>query len=96
MPARPKPSLLLVPVRALLITFLISLLCFAVSLLLGIVGCVTYTKITGHPISLALAYRLIAFPTSAIVAIVVLIISFVTEARRYRDDKALAAIERAG
>ncbi len=95
MPAHRKPSLLLVPVRALLITFILALLSFAISLLLGIIGFVVYTHTSGNRVSLALAYRLIAFPTAVVVAAVVLVVSLTAETRRYRRERALAAIERA-
>jgi ABC-type dipeptide/oligopeptide/nickel transport system permease component len=91
-----KPRLILVPVRALLVTFILTLLSFAVSLLLGIIGFVLYTHTSGNRVSLALAYKMVAFPTAAIVGIVVLIVMMTLETRRYRQEKALTAIERAG
>ncbi|HEX6504515.1 MAG TPA: hypothetical protein VF011_14845 [Terriglobales bacterium] len=96
MSVRRKPSLILVPVRALLITFILTLLSFAVSLLLGIIGFVIYTHSSGSRVSLALAYRMVAFPTAVVVAVVVLSITLTMETRRYRQEKALAGIERAG
>ena len=96
MASRRKPRFLLVPVRALLITFILTLLSFAVSLLLGIVGFVLYTHTSGSRVSLALAYKMVAFPTAIVVGIVVLIVMLTVETRRYRQEKALAAIERAG
>lgn len=96
MSARRKPTLILVPVRALVVTFLITLLSFAVSLQLGIIGFVIYRSTSGKQVSLALAYRLIAFPTAVAVALVALTITLRMEARRYRQAKALAGIERAG
>jgi hypothetical protein len=92
---RRKPRFLLVPVRALLITFILTLLSFAVSLLLGIIGFVVYTHTSGNRVSLALAYRRVAFPTAVIVGVVVLAVTLVMETRRYRQEKALAGIERA-
>jgi ABC-type dipeptide/oligopeptide/nickel transport system permease component len=94
--ARKKPNAALVPVRALLITFVLTLLSFAVSLLLGIVGFVLYTHASGNRLSLTLAYRKVAFPTAVIVALIVLVVSLTMEIRRYRQEKALASIERAG
>ncbi len=96
MAPRRKPRFLLVPVRALLITFILTLLSFAVSLLLGIIGFVIYTHSSGNQVSLALAYRMVAFPTAVVVGIVVLAVTLTTETRRYREEKALASIERAG
>ncbi len=95
MPPRRKPSLLLVPVRAIVITFILTLLSFAVSLLLGIIGFVVYTHSSGNRVSLALAYRYVAFPVALVVGVAVLSITLVMESRRYRQEKALSAIERA-
>jgi ABC-type dipeptide/oligopeptide/nickel transport system permease component len=95
MAARREPRFLLVPVRALLITFILTLLSFAVSLLLGIIGFVVYKHTSGNRVSLALAYRMVAFPTAVVVGIVVLAVTLTMETRRYRQEKALAAIERA-
>ncbi|HYL15091.1 MAG TPA: hypothetical protein VEV41_18775 [Terriglobales bacterium] len=92
----PKPRLILVPVRALLVTFLITLLSFAVSLLLGIVGIVIYSRAHGIPPNLTLAYRSIAAPCAAGVAVIVLLLSLAMEIRHYRQAKALSSIERAG
>lgn len=96
MASRRKPRFFLVPVRALLITFILTLLTFAVSLLLGIVGFVIYTHTSGNRVSLALAYRMVAFPAAVIVGAVVLAVTLTVETRRYRQEKALAGIERAG
>lgn len=91
-----KPRLMLVPVRALVITFILTLLSFAVSLLLGIISFVVYSHTSGNRVSLALAYRVVAFPTAVVVAVVVLAVTLTMETRRYRQEKTLAGIERAG
>lgn len=96
MPVHRKPRFFLVPVRAVIITFVLTLLSFAVSLLLGIIGFVIYTHTSGSRVSLALAYRRVAFPTAVIVFVVVLAVTLIMETRRYRQEKALAGIERAG
>jgi hypothetical protein len=89
-----KPRWHLIPGRVLLVTFLLTLLCFAVSLLLGILGVVIAARLRGlHP-NMSIAYRYIALPTAAIVAAIVLISASVMEIRRYRQTKALAEIER--
>jgi hypothetical protein len=90
-----KPRFFLVPLRALVVTFILTLLSFAVSLLLGIVGFVVYTHTSGSRVSLALAYRRVAFPTAIVVGAVALIVMLTVETRRYRQEKALLAIERA-
>ena len=91
-----KPRWFLIPVRALLVTFLMSLLAFAVSMLLSIVGIAIYSRIRGvHP-DFTFAYRHIAGPFAIGVGAVVLVLSLTMEVRHYRQAKALAAIERAG
>ena len=44
-----KPRWHLIPVRVLLVTFLLTLFCFAVSLLLGILGVVVAARLRGSP-----------------------------------------------
>jgi hypothetical protein len=84
----------LIPVRILLVTFLLTLLSFAVSLLLGILGLVIAARLHGlHP-NLPTAYRYIALPAAAAVGAIVLISASVMEIRHYRQTKALAEIER--
>jgi len=93
-PAR-KPRWYLIPVRVLLVTFLLSLLTFAVTLLLGIVGIVAGARVGGiHP-DMRIAYRHIALPSAAVVGAIVLVSSVFMEVRHYRQAKALASIERA-
>jgi len=94
--ARPhKPRWFLIPVRVFLVTFLMTLLSFAISLLLGILGVVVGARLRGIAPNLTLAYRLIAVPAAGVVASVVLVLSAVIEVRHYRQAKALAEIERA-
>jgi hypothetical protein len=89
-----KPRWHLIPVRVLLVTFLLTLLCFAVSLLLGILGVVIASRLRGlHP-NMSIAYRHIALPTAAAGGAFALISTSVMEIRRYRQTKALAEIER--
>ena len=84
----------LIPVRVFLVTFLLALLAFAVSLLLGILGLVIAARLRGlHP-NMTTAYRNIALPVAATVGAVVLIAASVIETRHYRQTKALAEIER--
>jgi len=84
-----------VPVRIVIITFLFTLLSFAICLLLGILGLVIYSAVRGvHP-NLALAYRHVALPAAIVIAAVVLVSASIVEIRRYRQMKALAGIARA-
>jgi hypothetical protein len=84
----------LIPVRILLATFLLTLLSFAVSLLLGILGLLIAARLRGLPPNLTAAYRYIAVPAAATVGIIVLISASVIEVRHYRQTQALAEIER--
>src|SRR5258708_160370 len=75
-----KPSIrnlrwYLIPVRILLVTFLVTLLSFAVSLFLGILGLVLAAKLRGAHANMAFAYREVALPVAGLVATIVLISS---------------------
>ena len=85
----------MIPVRVILFTFLCTLLGFAVTLLLGIVGVLVAAKIQNIPPVLSVAYRGVAPVGGAVVGGIVLVSSLVMEVRYYRRAKALAAIERA-
>jgi hypothetical protein len=93
-PAR-SPRWFWIPVRVLLVTFLLTLLSFAVSLLLGILGTVISAWLRGARPNLNVAYRHFAAPMAAVAGMVVLVWTAVVEVRQYRQDKALAEIERA-
>jgi hypothetical protein len=83
-----------IPVRVLLLTFLGTLLCFALSLLLGILGVVIGAGLRGvHP-DLRMAYRMIALPLALVAGCVVFVCMLVVEVRHYRQAKTLAAIEK--
>jgi uncharacterized membrane protein len=83
-----------VPVRVGLLTFIGTLICFAVSLLLAIVGTVGVAAIRGiHP-DMRVAYRHIALPMAIVAGAIILVIASVMEVRHYRQLKALSAIER--
>lgn len=82
----------LIPVRIVLVTFIVTLLSFAVSLLLGIFGVLLAAKVRGvHP-NMTLAYRDVALPVAGIVAAIVLVSATVMEVRHYRQSKALGNI----
>ena len=83
-----------IPVRVLLATFLGTLTCFAISLLIGISGTVLVSALRGiHP-DLRIAYRQIALPAASAAGAIILVLSLVMEIRHYRQMKALSAIER--
>lgn len=91
-----KPSWGLLPFRILVITFLLTLFSFAVCLLLGIMGVIVAATLHGHHPNMALAYRDVAFPAGMVIGSLILIITSVVEIRRFRQARALAAIENAG
>jgi uncharacterized membrane protein len=84
-----------IPLRVLAVTFIGTLMAFAVSLLLAIVGMVTASLIRGthHP-DMRIAYRLIALPMALVAGAVIFVLSLAIEIRHYRQMKALSAIER--
>jgi hypothetical protein len=89
-----KPRWIGVPLRACAITFLFTLLSFAVALLLSILGTIVYSQVKHVPPNLQYAYRHIAFPFAITVGVIVLIVMLIVETRNYRQSKALDAIEK--
>jgi hypothetical protein len=83
-----------IPVRVLAMTFLLTVLSFAVALLLGILGTVVYSQVKHVAPNLTFAYRHIAFPFAITVGAVVLVLLLVMEIRNYRQRKTLEGIER--
>jgi hypothetical protein len=83
-----------IPVRALGMTFLFTLLSFAVALLLSILGTVVYSQVKHVAPNLTFAYRHIAFPCAIAAGSVVLVLSLGMEIRNYRQRKTLEEIER--
>jgi hypothetical protein len=95
-PAPPSraPRWYTIPVRVALVTFILTLLCFAVSLLLAILGTVIAGALRGvHP-DMRIAYRHIALPLALIAGSIIFLLTLVMEIRHYRQNKALSAIER--
>jgi hypothetical protein len=93
-PAR-TPRWFWIPVRVVVFTFLCTLLAFAVSLLLGILGVVAGAKLRGGTPNMTVAYREVAAPAALAIGALVLVSVVFMEVRHYRQAKALAAIERA-
>jgi hypothetical protein len=87
-----KPRWYLIPLRVLLVTVVVTLLSFAVSLLLGILGVILAAKLKGGHANMTLAYRDVALPVAAMVGTIVLISALVMEVRHYRQAKALGQI----
>jgi len=93
-PGRP-PRWYVIPLRVLLVTFLLTLLAFAVGLLLGILGIVISARLRGlHP-NMTLAYRHIALPIALVAGALTLIATAILEIRNYRQERTLTQIARA-
>lgn len=84
-----------IPFRVLAVTILMTLLSFAIALLLSILGSVVYAVLHHVAPNLPYAYRHIAFPFAISVGLIVLVVSLVMEVRQYRNRRTLAGIERA-
>jgi hypothetical protein len=82
-------------VRALIITFVTTLLSFAVCLFAAIIGTALIARARGSHPDMTFAYRHVAVPVAAGIAAVVLISAMIMEIKRYRQAKTLAQIERA-
>lgn len=85
-----------IPARVALVTFIGTLLSFAVSLLLAILGVVILAVLRHvHP-DMRIAYRLIALPMALVAGCMIFVFAIVIEVRHYRQSKTLSAIERMG
>jgi TRAP-type C4-dicarboxylate transport system permease small subunit len=91
-----RPRWTTIPFRVVAMTILFTLLSFAVSLLLCILGTIVYSQVKHVAPNLPFAYRHIAFPIAISGGAIALVLSLTMEIRHYRQQKALAAIERAG
>ena len=85
-----------IPVRVGLVTFIATLLCFAVSLLFAILGTVILAAMRGVPPDMRIAYRHIALPIALVAGCIIFVVVLVMEIRHYRQAKTLTAIERMG
>jgi len=90
-----RPRWIAIPIRVVAMTFLLTLLSFAVALLVSILGAVVYSQVTHVAPNLPFAYRHVAFPFAITVGAIVLALSLVMEIRHYRQRKTLTGIERA-
>jgi TRAP-type C4-dicarboxylate transport system permease small subunit len=90
-----RPAWIGIPFRVLVVTFLLTLLSFAVALLLSILGTVVYSQVEHVAPNLPFAYRHIAAPFAITVGAIVLLLSLVMEIRNYRQRRALTGSERA-
>jgi hypothetical protein len=94
MPPTPRPPRwYAIPVRVLLVTFIGTLISFAVSLLLGIIGTVVVSSLRHvHP-NMTVAYRQIALPAALVAGSIIFVLALTMEIRHYRQSKILAALE---
>ena len=95
-PVAQRPRWIGIPVRVVLTTLVVTLMAFAVSLLLSILGTVVYSQVKHVAPDMPYTYRYIAFPFAITVGVIVLALSLSMEIRDYRQRKTLASIERAG
>jgi hypothetical protein len=94
MPPAPRPPRwYAIPVRVLLVTFIGTLICFAVSLLVGIIGTVVVSAMHHMHPNMTVAYRLIAIPTALVAGSIIFVLALAMEIRHYRQSKTLAALE---
>src|SRR5580700_5264932 len=89
------PRWYMIPVRVVLVTFIGTLLCFAVSLFLGIIGTVVVSAVRHVNPNMTVAYRHVALPAAAVAGSIIFVLALLMEIRHYRQTKTLAAIERA-
>jgi uncharacterized membrane protein len=90
----PKPRWYAVPARAIFVTLLLTLLSFAVTLLVTIVAMVVGAAVRGTNPDLRFAYRHVALPVAVGVGAIVLVVTLVIEIRHYRQAQALEGIAR--
>jgi|SRR5882672_2000982 len=90
----PKPRWYAVPARAAFVALLLTLLAFAVTLLVSILTIVVVAAIRGTNPDLRIAYRHVALPAAIVVGAVALLVTLAMEIRHYRQTKALAGIAR--
>jgi cell division protein FtsX len=76
------------------VTFIGTLISFAVSLLFGIIGTVAISAARHVQPNMTQAYRMIAVPTAAVAGIIIFVLALAMEIRHYHQMKTLAAIER--
>ena len=89
-----SPRWYTIPVRVALVTFICTLLAFAVSLLLGIIGTVAVAAFHHANPDMRVAYRRVAVPAALAIGAVVIVVSSITEIRHFRQSKTLVGIAR--
>jgi uncharacterized BrkB/YihY/UPF0761 family membrane protein len=94
LPKSRPPRWYAIPVRVLLVTFIGTLISFAVTLFLGIVGTVAFSALRGTHPNMTIAYRHIALPVAVVAGGIIFVLALTMEIRHYRQSKTLADIER--
>lgn len=90
-----RPRWVLIPLRVALVTILLTLMSFCVTLLLGILSVIVRARLRGLVPDMPYAYKHIALPVALVVGAIVLVLSATMEVRHYRQARVLADIERA-
>jgi hypothetical protein len=80
---------IIIPARVVAMTFLFTVLSFAVALLLSILGTVVYSQVKHVAPNLTFAYRHIAFPFAITAGSIVLVLLLGMEIRNFRQRKML-------
>ena|SRR5579863_8933902 len=93
-PTPRPPRWYAIPVRVLLVTFIGTLISFAVSLLMGIVVTVAWSSLRHVRPNMTMAYRQIALPAALVAGSIILVLVLTMEIRHYRQSKTLAQIAR--
>ena len=90
-----KPAFAGVLFRVILITLLLTLLTFAVTLLGAILVLAIVGELHGglNHVNMSVAYRHVALPTAITVAVVALIAVSIYEIRRYLQSRTLARLD---
>ncbi len=90
-----QPRLPAVLFRVVFLSFLLTLLTFAISLLASIVGLVVVGELHGglRQVNMTIAYRHIALPVAVTVGAIALVTVFTYEMRRYFRMRALGRLE---
>ena len=87
MPIVHQTRLILLPFRILLVTFVITGLTMAASLMIGLIVTVAWAALHGVQPDVALAYRNIAFPVIRVEAVIVFLLATTIEIRYYRSRR---------
>lgn len=94
MPSTRPPRWYGIPLRVVVLTFLGTLISFAVTLFLAILGTLIVAALRGMHPDMRVAYRHIALPVALAAGSIIFVLALVMEIRHHRQIKMLSAIER--